>query len=243
MSSRSSAPATTARRVIVVVPAYQEARHIARTLQAMPTFVDRVLVVDDASDDDTAAIAAALGDPRVRVLRHAHNRGVGAAIATGYRAALDEGGDDDDALVVMAGDGQMDPADLPRLLDALARADYVKGNRMQHASIHARMPLTRWLGGQVLSRATSLAIGCPIHDSQCGYTAITRRACARLDLEDLWPRFGYPNDLLGQLVVRGLRVVEVPIAPVYADEASHLRAWHVPRIAWLIARAALRVRV
>jgi hypothetical protein len=71
---------------------------------------------------------------------------------------------------------------------------------------------------------------------------MTRLACAQLDLAGLWPRFGYPNDMLGQLAARGLRVAEVPIEPVYRDETSHLRGWHVPRIGWLIARAALRAR-
>ena len=231
------------RRVIVVVPAFQEAAKIQSTLAAMPDSVDRIYVIDDASTDDTAALAEALGDPRVHVLRHPQNRGVGAAIATGYRAALAEPGHADDAFVVMAGDGQMAPADLPALLAALETADYAKGNRMGHEEVRARMPVGRWVGSLVLSRLTGAATGLSIDDSQCGYTALTRRACATLDLDDLWPRFGYPNDILGQLAARGLRVVEVPIEPVYADETSHLRIWHVPRIAWLIARAATRVRV
>lgn len=209
----------------------------------MPASISAIFVVDDASTDGTAELAEALGDPRVRVLRHSANRGVGAAIATGYRAVLAEPGHADDAIVVMAGDGQMAPADLPALLDGLAVADYAKGNRMGHHEVRTRMPTGRYVGSLVLSRLTGAATGLTIDDSQCGYTAITRHACSKLDLDDLWPRFGYPNDILGQLAARGLRVVEVPIEPVYADETSHLRIWHVPRIAWLIARAATRVRV
>ncbi len=226
-----------------MVPAFQEAAKIQGTLRAMPAVVTRIFVVDDASTDATAELARALDDTRVRVLVHPENRGVGAAIVTGYRAALEQPGRADDAFVVMAGDGQMNPADLPALLAALEHVDYAKGNRMVHAEVQQRMPAGRWVGSVVLSRLTTAAIGHCIEDSQCGYTAITRRACARLDLDDLWPRFGYPNDLLGQLAARGLRVAEVPIEPVYADEVSHLRIWHVPRIVWLIARAAARVRL
>lgn len=228
--------------MLVVVPAYEEAAKIQSTLRAMPPEVAAIWVVDDASHDQTADLARAVGDPRVTVLRHDENRGVGAAIATGYRAALAAGGHPDDAFVVMAGDGQMSPGDLPALLEGLHTADYAKGNRMHHAEVRSRMPKRRYVGSLVLSWLTSQAVRMPVADSQCGYTAITRRACAALDLDGLWPRFGYPNDLLGQLAARDLRVQEVPIEPIYADETSHLRGWHVPRIGWLIARAAVRAR-
>ncbi len=228
--------------MLVIVPAYEEAAKIQSTLRTMPAEVRAVYVVDDASHDDTVELARAVGDPRVTVLRHDRNRGVGAAITTGYRAALARPGHVGDAFVVMAGDGQMAPGDLPALLEALRDADYAKGNRMHHAEVRARMPRQRYVGSLVLSWLTSRAVGMSIADSQCGYTAITRAACGRLDLDGLWPRFGYPNDVLGQLAARGLRVAEVPIEPVYADETSHLRAWHVPRIGWLIARAAIRTR-
>ena len=102
------------------------------------------------------------------------------------------------------------------------------------------MPRARRLGGEVFSRLTSIAIGRRIHDSQCGYTAIARAACARLDLDELWPRYGYPNDLLGHLAAREMRIIEVPVRPVYAGERSGLRAWHLGRIAHLVARTWLR---
>jgi glycosyltransferase involved in cell wall biosynthesis len=224
--------------VIVVVPAYLEAPRIARVLDTMPAFVDEVVVVDDASTDSTATIARAHG---ATVIRHETNRGVGAAIATGYRHALSREGSPDDAFVVMAGDGQMDPADLPALLAPIARreADYVKGNRFAHPERLA-MPLARRVGGRMFSWATARAIGRDVTDTQCGYTAITRRACAMLDLDDLWPRYGYPNDLLSQLALRDLRIVEVPVRPVYADDESKLRIRHLARISWLVGRAWVR---
>ena len=122
------------RRVIVVVPAHNEEKLIGHVLDTMPAFVDRIVVVDDASRDRTPDIlgeaAARMGD-RLHVIRHTGNSGVGAAIISGYRAAL-EGGAPGALVAVMAGDAQMDPADLPRLLMPLVKdqADYTKGNRL-----------------------------------------------------------------------------------------------------------------
>jgi glycosyltransferase involved in cell wall biosynthesis len=229
-------------RVVVVVPAWEEAPRIGRVVRAVPAWVDAIVVVDDASTDGTDEAARDAGDGRVEVVRHPVNRGVGAAIATGYRRALAMPGGPRDAFVVMAGDGQMDPDDLPALVAPIARgdADYVKGDRFLRADTARAMPRARQLGGRVFSWATARAIGVPISDSQCGYTAITRAACARLDLDALWPRYGYPNDLLSQLAVRRLRIAEVPVRAVYADEVSRLTLRHVPVVAGLIARAALR---
>jgi glycosyltransferase involved in cell wall biosynthesis len=231
-------------RVVVVVPALDEAPRIDRVLQAMPSWVDAIVVVDDASRDGMEAVvrSRATKDPRVELVRHERNRGVGAAIVTGYRHAASQPGGPRDAFVVMAGDGQMHPDDLPVVVDPIARgqADYVKGDRFHGPGAAATMPLTRRLGGLAFSWATSRAIGIPISDSQCGYTALSRAAFERLDLDALWPRFGYPNDLLSQLAVRGLRIVEVPVRAVYADEVSRLRLRHLPVIGALIVRAWMR---
>jgi glycosyltransferase involved in cell wall biosynthesis len=229
-------------RVVVIVPAFDEEVRIGRVLASMPEEVDEIVVVDDASRDRTGVVARSVADPRVRVLRHAHNEGVGAAIVTGYRDALARPGDPRDAFVVMAGDAQMDPADLPALVAPVTRgvAGYVKGNRFAHPDVRRAMPRARRLGGEVFSRLTSLAIGQAVHDSQCGYTAIAREVCAQLDLDGLWPRYGYPNDLLGQLASRGVVIAEVCVRPVYAGEESGLRAWHAARIAQLVGRAWLR---
>ena len=220
-------------RIAVIVPAFREARLLGRMLAKIPSFVDAVYVVDDASDDGTAEVARASGDPRVRCLVHAENRGVGSAITSGYRAAL---GDAHDVLVVMAGDDQMHPSDLPSLVRAvLAGADYAKGNRFVHPDAR-RMPTIRRAGGEILSLFTRVSTGLRVSDTQCGYTALSARAASSLPLSELFPRYGYPNDLLGMLAARGFGVTEVPVRPVYADEQSGLRAWHAARIPLVIAR-------
>ena len=227
-------------RVAVIVPCFREVRLIKRTISGIPPFVDRVVVVDDASDDGTAEAVRTMRDARVELRMHAQNRGVGAAIVTGYRAALAA---ECDVLAVMAGDAQMDPEDLARVLApvALGQASYVKGNRFLHAR-SAEMPLARRLAGRLLAVATRIATGLAVDDCQCGYTAISATAANSLPLEELWPRFGYPNDLLGMLAARGLRVLEVPVRPVYADEQSGVRPWHALSILGLIARRYWRER-
>lgn len=227
-------------RIAVVVPAFNEARWIAETVESMPAFVDHIIVVDDASGDTTSAVAGAAGSARVTVIRHAENRGVGAAIITGYRRARALGAD---VIAVMAGDGQMDPLDLPSVVLPIVRgeADYVKGNRLLHPGVWRTMPPARLAGTAVLAWLTRRAAGLPsLGDSQCGYTAISAGAIDALDLDAIWPRYGYPNDLLGALARERLRVGEVVVRPVYRGEASGLRARHLVTIGYLIGRVAYR---
>ena len=221
-------------KIAVIVPCYNESRLIGRMLRRVPHWVDVIIAVDDASQDATAEAVVASGDSRVRLMQHAANQGVGAAIRTGYQASLDA---QCDVLIVMAGDDQMDPGDLPRLITPVlfATADYVKGNRFIHADALS-MPLLRRLGGSALSAVTRWTSGLAIDDSQCGFTALSAAAARQLPLEQLWPRFGYPNDLLLLLAARGMRVAEVPVRPVYADEKSGLRPWHMLQIMGVIAR-------
>lgn len=231
-------------RVVVVVPAFCEEAHVAAVVASMPPFVDAIVLVDDGSPDLTSDRARAVGDTRLLVERHAERRGVGAALTTGYRRALALTSAPTDAICVMAGDGQMDPHELEAVARPIVRdeADYVKGDRFGDPRVRSSMGLPRWIGGQVFTRLTSLAIGQRISDSQCGFTALSRAATVGVDLEGLWPGFGYPNDLLGQLAARDFRVMEVPVSSRYGEETSKLRLRHLPPIFWLIGRAAVRRR-
>lgn len=227
-------------KIAVVVPALNEERWIEGTLGSMPAFVDHIVVVDDASRDRTALLAERRGGERTTVVRHPENRGVGAAIVTGYRRAMDLRAD---VTAVMAGDGQMHPDDLEAVVLPVVRgeAEYVKGDRLQHPEVRRRMPPARRIGTFTLGWLTRHAAGIEaLSDSQCGYTAISARALSAIDLDALWSRYGYPNDLIGAVARAGLRVRDVPVRPVYRGEASGLRPWHLFTIGYVIARVAYR---
>jgi glycosyltransferase involved in cell wall biosynthesis len=231
------------RRVAVVVPAFNEEKLIGRVLDTMPAFVDRVIVVNDASTDGTADALAAVQmrmGGRLRVIHHGRNGGVGAAIVTGYRLAIEEA-QGNDLVVVMAGDAQMDPGDLPRLLLPLVRdqADYTKGNRLFTGEAWKIIPRHRYLGNAVLSLLTKIASGYwHVADSQSGYTAITIEALRVLQLQRLYPRYGFPNHLLVELNNYDFRVRDVPIRPVYnVGEVSGIRLPKVvPTLSWLLVK-------
>lgn len=223
------------KRVAVVVPAHDEERLVATTIAGIPAFVDRIYVVDDGSRDATAERARAADDARVVVVSHDRNRGVGAAIVTGYKAA------EEDVVCVMAADNQMDPADLEALVAPVARGelDYAKANRLTTREAWDLIPRTRYLGNAVLSLLTKIASGYwHVADSQSGYTAISRTMLERLDLDRVYTSYGFPNDLLVHLNVWNARVRDFPSRPVYGvGEKSGIRYRRVvPRISWLLAK-------
>jgi glycosyltransferase involved in cell wall biosynthesis len=226
------------KRVAVVVPAHDEEQLIGTTLQGIPPMVDRIYVVDDASRDSTAERARDVGDPRVEVISHERNRGVGAAIVTGYQRALANG---DDVVCVMAADNQMDPAELETFVAPVARGevDYAKANRLFSGQAWKLIPRTRYLGNAVLSLFTKIASGYwHIADSQSGYTAISRDMLGLLDLDRVYTGYGFPNDLLVHLNVWNARVRDFSSRPVYGvGERSGIRYRKVvPRISWLLVK-------
>ncbi len=211
------------KRVAVVVPAFNESEHIRDVVRGMPEWVDNLIVVDDASCDGTSEIASSVSE-RVVLIRHPENRGVGAALRSGYERALREGAD---VVAVMAGDGQMRVEELAGVVEPVARgvADYSKGDRTSHPEVD-RMPRVRRAGTFVLTRWTRWLSGYThLEDAQCGFTAISSEMLRRLPLERLTRRYGYPNDLLVMLGVAGARLVQVPVTPVYEGQRSDLKPW------------------
>ncbi|MDQ6880141.1 MAG: glycosyltransferase family 2 protein [Candidatus Dormibacteraeota bacterium] len=231
-------------RIGVVVPAYNEERQIELVLGTMPDFVDSIIVVDDLSTDATAARTEAwrerLGD-RLTLIRHQANVGVGGAITSGHRKALEQ---DLDIVVVMAGDGQMDPSELRAIIEPLVsgKADFSKGNRLFSGRAWEKTPKVRYLGNAMLSMMTKFASGYwHVADSQAGYTAISKPALASLDLDRLHPRYAFENSILIQLNIRNWRVQDVAIEPRYGiGEKSSMRILTViPDISWLLFRGFL----
>jgi glycosyltransferase involved in cell wall biosynthesis len=227
--------------VCVVVPAYNEEKLIGRVLETMPDYVDKVVVVDDKSTDKTAEIAinaAEQSGGRIILIQHSKNQGVGGAITSGYKWARDN---KIDVTAVMAGDAQMDPADLPNLLDPVAagQVDYAKGNRLFTGNAWQVIPKVRYLGNSYLSLLTKIASGYwHVADSQTGYTAINLRALEILDLDKIYKRFGMPNDMLVKLNIYNFRVRDIPVKPVYnIGEVSKIKLQKVMiTLSWLLLK-------
>jgi glycosyltransferase involved in cell wall biosynthesis len=223
--------------VAVVVPAYNEEALVGSTVAGIPKFVDHVFVVDDGSTDATAERARE-GDGRVEVLTSEKNEGVGAAIIAGYRRAIQ---DKIDVTCVMAADGQMDPDDLETLVRAIAvdECDYAKANRLFTGQAWEIIPRTRYLGNAMLSFLTKIASGYwHVADSQSGYTAVNLETLKLLDLQRVYRRYGFPNDMLVHLNVINRRVRDYPSRPIYGvGERSGIRLRRVvPRISWLLIK-------
>jgi glycosyltransferase involved in cell wall biosynthesis len=224
--------------VAVVIPAFDEEALVATTIQGVPDFVDRIIVVDDASHDGTAAAARAAGDGRVEVITHQRNSGVGAAIVTGYQQAVAEGLD---VACVMAADNQMEPADLEKIALPVVRGEveYAKANRLITGEAWKVIPRSRYLGNAVLSLLTKIASGYwHVADSQSGYTAASYEILEQLDLDRIYPGYGFPNDMLVHLNVWNARVRDIPSRPIYnVGERSGIRIRKViPRISWLLLK-------
>ena len=223
--------------VAAVVPAYKEQEHIADVIRSMPELVDHIVVMDDASPDETAERARAAADGRTVVITLPQNQGVGGAVLTGHRAALDLGAE---VCVVMAGDGQMDPEFLPALLDPIAdgRAQFTKANRFYGRGSFAGMPRTRIVGNVALSFLTKAASGYwNLFDPQNGYTAIHRDALDRIPWDQIARRYDFENDLLINLNILRVPAVDVPVPARYGRETSGMNLATVgPRIALRLFR-------
>ena len=244
----------------VVVPAHNEEAFVGRVIETMPEYVDRVYAVDDCSTDETWAEirrhaertneqrteSATLADGGVAFdavvepIRHETNKGRGGAVKTGYRHALE---DDMDVTAVMDADGQMNPDMLSRIVDPVAEgwADYAKGTRLLHRD-RKEMSAWRFFGNSLLTYLTKISSGYwKMSDPQNGYTAISRDALSRIDIDGLYDDSGFLNDVLTTLNVHHLRVADVAHPAVYGDEKSGIRySTFIPRLSVLLARNFVR---
>jgi len=210
-------------RVAVVIPSYRVSRHVLGVIAGIGPDVERIYVVDDRCPEDSGGIVeSTCTDPRVRVIRHRENGGVGAAVVTGYRAAIDEGLD---IVVKVDGDGQMDPSLIPQFIAPIARGevDYTKGNRFWDLTHIQRMPWVRRFGNLGLSFLAKASTGYwDLFDPTNGYTALSVPVAARLPLDGLSRRYFFETDVLFRLNTLRAAVADVPMDARYGDESSSL---------------------
>jgi len=223
--------------IAVVVPAYNEQELIGETLQSLPPYIDLIVAVNDASQDRTGELIEEFSakDSRIAAIHHEKNRGVGAAICSGYARALEGSAD---VVAVMAGDNQMEPKYLPSLLDPIIddRADYTKGNRLYNAEYRQGMSAWRTFGNILLTYLTKIASGnWHIMDPQNGYTAASKEVIEHLDVSQIYPRYGYCNSMLVWLNIHGYRALDVLIPAKYANEKSKIRySAYIPSVSLLL---------
>ncbi len=221
----------------VVVPAFNEELLITDTIKSIPEFVDKVYVVNDGSTDRTAEIIQSFNHDRILYINHSENRGVGAAITSGYKRAQE---DNVDITVVMAGDNQMDPEHMLKLITPVVEgmADYAKGDRMSIADNHKDMSNWRRFGNWLLTWLTRIASrNFHINDPQNGYTAISYDAFKKIKPDSIYPGYGYCNDILVKLCVAGARIISVPMPARYGHEKSKIKySRYIPKVSWLLLR-------
>jgi len=221
-------------KIGVVIPAYNEELLIADTIKSVPEFVSKIYVINDGSTDRTTEIIDSFSDPRIHHIHHEINQGVGAAIVSGYRQAL---ADNIDVSVVMAGDNQMDPAQIIRLITPIIEdgADYAKGDRLAQP---IGMSLWRRIGNRLLTWLTRIALGnWHISDPQNGYTAISRDALKKIGIDNIYPKYGYCNDLLIKLAAYKCKIIDVKMPARYGNEKSKIKySRFIPSVSWLLIR-------
>ena len=231
------------KRICVVIPAYNEETQIGKVIETMPDFVDSIVIVDDLSRDNTIKVVERYqqSNSKIVLLKHDKNQGCGGSLATGYEWAKEN---NYDVAVRMDGDGQMDPDDLPLILDPVVedRVDYSKGNRLFTGEAYKKIPKVRYFGNAFLSLLTKIASGYwHVADFQSGYTAINKQALHTIAWGYMYKRFGQPNDLLVRLNIYNFRVADVPVKPIYnVGEKSGINIFKVIfTLSWLLMKLFL----
>jgi dolichol-phosphate mannosyltransferase len=224
--SAAGPPAPSDVRVAVVIPCYRVAAHVVDVIRSIPEWCSPIICVDDASPDDLAGALAALDDPRVVLLRHDRNRGVGAAVKTGWEAALGHGAG---IIVKVDGDGQMDGRDIEALISPLrdGRADFSKGNRFVHHAALRAMPRERLVGNAALSFWVKAVSGYwNVLDPTNGFIAVRAATLRRLDQQHLADRYFFETSLLVELNIERARLADVALPARYGDAPSSLGVRH-----------------
>ena len=226
--------------ICVVVPAYNEAKQIGKVIETMPDYVDRIVIIDDVSIDETVKRVKQYqqDNDRIVLIEHEKNQGCGGALATGYIWVRNNGFD---VAVRMDGDGQMNPDDLTALLDPIVegKVDYSKGNRLFTGEAYKKIPKIRYFGNAFLSLLTKIASGYwHVADSQSGYTVINKKALHTIDWDKMYKRYGQPNDIMVRLNTYNFKVTDVLIEPVYnVGEKSGIKIREVLfTISWLLIK-------
>lgn len=212
------------RTIAVVIPCYRVLNKIGDVLVRIPSYIDKVYIVDDCCDQNTGNfVAQNFTDSRFVVIKHDKNQGVGGAMITGYQHAV---ADNVDIVVKIDGDNQMDPVLIKKFAAPLisGEADYSKGNRFYNFSDSSSMPKVRLFGNIALSFLTKLSSGYwKNFDPTNGYTAITTPVLKNIPMNKLNKRYFFESDMLFRLGMTQAKVVDIPMASVYADETSNLK--------------------
>ena len=206
------------KEIVTVIPVYNEEEQIGKVLSTLPEFIDNVVVVDDMSKDRSVDIIEhiATSNSKIKLIKRNANGGTGMARITGLKYVLNE--KLGDIVVMIDGDGQMDPNEISSLLDPIidGRVDATKGNRFFSGEAWRRIPHIRYMGNAFLSLLTKIASGYwHIADSQTGFFAIKRETFERIDIEHIYNFYGFPNDLVVHLNVANCRLMDVPVKPIY----------------------------
>jgi glycosyltransferase involved in cell wall biosynthesis len=225
-------------KIAAVVPAYNEELLLPETIRGMPEYIDKIIIIDDCSRDNTYELILKMSesDSRLILIKHEVNQGLGQSLIDGYACSL---GLDIDITVVMAGDNQMNPDDLPSLLDKIIidNYDYVKGNRLLHKNIKT-MPTYRYFGNAILTILTKFATGYYFSmDPQCGYTAIKNKVLSKIPITSMIKGYGYNADILCMLNIQGFSVADVEVEPIYDREKSKIKLWkYIPTTSCLLIK-------
>jgi glycosyltransferase involved in cell wall biosynthesis len=214
-------------KISVVIPCYREKAHVLDVISRIPDYVDNIICVDDCCPDKTGEfIKQNCDDNRIVIITHDKNQGVGGAMISGYKAALDSSAD---IIVKIDGDGQMDPELLPQFINPIINnnSDYTKGNRFFDIENISAMPIMRLLGNAVLSFMSKLSTGYwKTFDPNNGYTAINAKALKHIPLQKINPGYFFESDMLFRLNTLHAVVVDIPMVAKYGEETSHVNIFN-----------------